>query len=224
MHHNDNYSDDTNLVETAVNSALKGKWDVAVVANKKLIKIDPNDTEALNRLARAYCESGEISLAKKTSLKVIKIDHNNQIAIKAIDKYKKYQANKSTKDHVDDQSINASDFIEESGITKQTNLINISSTSVISSLDAGDEVKIVPNGHRLAVTTLANKYIGRLPDDLSAIIKKLIKNNYKYRVLIKSVTKDEVKIFIKETQRGKGFENTKSFPKELLESFGEFTS
>lgn len=224
MHHSDNYSDDNSLVETAVNSALKGKWDIAVLANKKLIRLDPSDTEALNRLAKAYCECGEIPLAKKTSLKVIKIDHSNQIAIKAIDKYKRFQQDKPDRDIIDDKNVNASDFIEESGVTKQTNLINISSTSVTSSLDSGDEVKIVPNGHRLAVTTLANKYIGRLPDDLSAIIKKLLKNNYKYKVLIKSVAKNEVKIFIKEIQRGKGFENTKSFPMEPLESFGEFSS
>lgn len=210
---------DNDLSEIAINSALKGKWDVAITANKKLVKLDTNDTEALNRLARAYCENGDLTLAKKASLKVLKLDSSDQIAIKALEKYKQSLPLRGKKIN----KIVASDFIEESGTTKQTNLINVSSIGVVSSLDSGDEVKLIPNGHRVAVTTLNNKYIGRLPDDLSAILKKLIKNNYKYRVLIKSVSKNEVKVFIKEVQRGKGFENAKSFPNELLESFDEFS-
>lgn len=219
---------DNNLIESAINSALRGDWKQAILTNKKLFKLDPNDTDALNRLAKAYCENGEINLAKKTTLLTLKIDPNDQIALKALDKYKNSLNSKNKEIKNNKQSINqimaGLDFIEESGTTKQTHLINVSKTGVISTLSTGDEVKLIPNGHRVAVNTLNNKYIGRLPDDLSAIIKKLVKNKYKYKTLIKSISKDGVKIFIREVQKGNGFENVKSFPKEISESFSEFSS
>lgn len=208
-----------NLVDTAINCALNCKWKEAIEANKEILKNNPEDTEALNRLARAYCECGDLLLAKKTSAKTLKIDPNDQIALKALEKYKK-RSNKIN----DDQNIKASDFIEESGTTRQANLINIAQTNVVSSLDSGDEVIIDAHSHRVAITTLDKKYIGRLTDDLSAIIKKLIARKYQFRVLIKSASKDAVKIFIKEVKRGKGYENVKSFPNEISESFSELSS
>lgn len=208
-----------NLVDTAISCALSCKWNEAIEANKEILKHNPEDTEALNRLARAYCECGELELAKKTSTKSLKIDPDDQIALKALEKYKK----RSTKVS-DDQNIKASDFIEESGTTKQASLINIAQTNVVSSLDSGDEVLIDAHSHRVAITTLDKKYVGRLTDDLSAIVKKLIARKYQFRVLIKSASKEAVKIFIKEVRRGKGYESVKSFPNEVSESFSEFSS
>lgn len=213
---------DTNLTDTAINLALKCKWIEAIEVNKKILKIDPDDIDALNRLARCYCELGKIKLAKETSLKICKLDPNNSIANKALEKYKKFNVGENK--IREDQNALASDFIEEPGTTKQTHLINLSSGNTISSLDSGDEVKMIPNGHRVAITTKDDKYIGRLPDDMSAVLKKLLKHNYKYKVLIKSASKDSVKIFIKEIKRGLGCEHVKSFPQDMSESFSEFTS
>ena len=217
---------DNNLVEQAINSALKCNWAEAIKANKAILLEDPEDTEALNRLARAYCESGNIKKAKKTSLKVLEIDLLNKIAEKALIKYK--SAKKSNIPGF--TSANASDFIgakalnfiEEVGTTKQTGLLNLCSDDLISSLDSGDEVFLSTHTHRVTITTKGRKYIGKLPDDLSARLRQLSKNGYKYKVLIKSADKEAVKIFIKETERGKGYENIQSFPRETSESISEF--
>ena len=208
---------DTNLQETAINAALKCNWDEAIIANKKILSEELDDVEALNRLARAYYESGGTAKAKKTTLKVLKIDPINNIAQKALEKYK------TTKDAVtrNDQNVSASDFIEEIGTTKQTSLFNLCSIDTISSLDSGDEVFLSTHTHRVTVTNKGKKYLGKLPDDLSARLRLLTKNGYKYRVLIMSANKDCIKIFIKELTRGKGYESMHSFPRDPLESIGE---
>ncbi len=201
--------------ELAISSALKCDWKSAIEANKQVLKEEPNDIEALNRLARAYYESGNTKEAKKISLKVLEIEPSNKIAEKAIERYKK---NKKTGLINEEHNVNVSDFIEEVGTTKQTNLLYLCANDVISTLDSGDEVLLVTHSHRVSVTTNKNKYLGKLPDDLSAKIRNLIKKGYKYKALVKSTENCCIKIIIKETKRGKGFENTQSFPRESSES------
>ena len=212
---------DQNLVSKAINLALKSNWNDAIKANKQIIENDLSDIEALNRLAKAYYETGNIKLAKKTSLAVLKVEPTNKISLKALDKYQKNNADFNSGSG---QNINISDFIEEVGITKQATLINLCSKKLISLLDSGDEVFLSTHSHRVSVTTKENRYIGRLPDDLSAKLKALCKNGYKYRVLIKSADHNYIKILIKEVERGKNFENVQSFPHDTSEPISEFNS
>jgi hypothetical protein len=68
------------------------------------------------------------------------------------------------------------------------------------------------------------KYIGRLPDDLSARIKKLVALENKYEALIKSIDpQSQVKIFIREVAKGKKAAQIISFPGDKLE-YVSFTS
>lgn len=210
-----------NLAQTAINSALKCDWSEAIKINKILLSQDKNDIEALNRLARAYFESGDIKRAKSTSLKVLKIEPSNKIAEKAVEKYQKVNLNNHK---TNGQNINASDFIEEMGTTKITQLLNLCSENIISSLDSGDEVFLSTHSHRVTVITHDKKYIGKLPDDLSARLRLLTKEGYEYRVIIMSANKENIKIIIKETKKGRGYEKINSFPVEVSEPIGEFAS
>ncbi|MEK7168707.1 MAG: hypothetical protein AAB778_01730 [Patescibacteria group bacterium] len=212
---------DINLSDQAIQSALKCDWKSAIKINKLILADDPNDIEALNRLARAYYESGDRSNAKKVSTKVLSIDKGNNIAKKALQKYK---GNKKALAGSLGQHINASDYIEETGTTKQVVLLNRCSEETLSTLDSGDEVILLTHSHRVTVSTLNHKYIGKIPDDLSARLRKLTKSGYKYKVIIKSTNDNCIKVIIKEIERGKGFENVQSFPRELSESLSEFSS
>lgn len=217
-----------NLAQTAINSALKCDWSEAVKINKILLSQDKNDIEALNRLARAYFESRDIKKAKSTSLKVLKIEPSNKIAEKAVEKYKRSLPLRDKRSlplrGKKANSLVASDFIEEIGTTKQTQLLNLCSENIISSLDSGDEVFLSTHSHRVTVTTHDKKYIGKLPDDLSARLRSLTKEGYEYKVVIKSASKECVKIIIKEIKKGKGHEKINSFPVEISEPIGEFAS
>ncbi len=200
---------DSNLSDLAITQALNGEWLNAVKTNKEILKLTPDETEALNRLARAYFESGDNKNAKKTSLKVLKIDPQNSIALKAINKYG-LSSLKLTKKN-EHKNVNASDFIEEAGTSKHTELLNICSNDLISTLSPGEELLLLAHSHKVSITTQNNKYLGRVPDDLAAKLRMLIKKGYKFKVIVKSADNKCIKVIIKEAKRGKGYETKKSF-------------
>lgn len=206
-----------NLQDLAISQALKGQWQEAVITNKKILQETPDDVDALNRLARAYFECGDTTNAKKSVVKVLKIDHGNSIASKALSKYEMIKDNKSLKENKHG-NIKTSDFIEEAGTTKHTDLLNICSKDLLSTLSPGDELMLTTHSHKVSVVNQNNKYVGKVPDDLSAKLRKLTKNGYKFKVVVKSVDEKCIKIIIRETNRGKGYESVKPFINDNLES------
>lgn len=204
---------DTSATQKAVSLALSGKWNEASLANLEILKENPNDTEALCRLSRAYFELGKISKAKETTNKVLKIDPTNQIALKFIEKIK-VAKNSDTPS----MSINCTEsFLEEPGKTKIIELMNLGDPENFVNLDPGEEVKMATYSHRVSVTTKDGKYIGRLPDDIAARLKFLIKKGNKYQVLVKSVNSKEIAVFARELERGSGVDGSPSFPPEKIE-------
>lgn len=203
---------DTSAVQTAVNLALSGKWSEAIDANLGILENNPNDTEALCRLARAYAEIGKISEARETTNKVLKVDPVNQIALKFVEKLKLAKSS----NFLSIPSCNES-FLEEPGKTKLIKLMNLGETENFIDIDPGDEVKLVPYSHKVAITTLSKKYVGRLPDDISARLKYLMKEGNKYQVLVKSVNSKEVTIFIRELAKGPDVDGIPSFPPEKID-------
>jgi len=108
-------------------------------------------------------------------------------------------------------------FLEEPGKTKIVSLLHLGdSKKVLANLDSGDEVVFKLGNHRISVCTLNKKYIGRLPDDLSVSLIKLIKRGNEYQVFVKSSKPQEIKVFIRETKRVKELENIPSFSSEKI--------
>lgn len=214
---------DISLAQKAINLALLGDWGVAVTANLELLKINNNDIDALNRLARAYAETGKLDLAKNTSLKALKIDPVNSIALKCLEKWKmvKGSLNKDTTGHseplVHENFISHENFIEESGKTKLVTLLHPGDNNVLVNCDSGDEVKLDTHPHSISVTTLSGKYIGKLPDDIAARLRNLIKGGNKYQAIVKSIKSKDVTLFIKETEKGPKITNETSFPTEKID-------
>ena len=204
---------DTDLARIAINLALSGSWKEASLVNKKIIGANPKDIDALNRLARAQAELGEVSHAKKTTVKVLKLDPFNSIAMKSLKKWKGLKSGETQKGTILPTQL----FLEEPGRTRIVPLLNTADTNLLARLDAGDEVSINPRSHRISVLSQDGKYLGRLPDDLSARVRKLINHGYQYRIVVKSIEDREIKIFIREVKRPKEFEDLNSFPAEKLE-------
>ena len=59
---------------------MEGRWDEAIVANKSIIEIFPNDINAYNRLGKALTEVGLYSQAREAYSEALKIDPKNSIA------------------------------------------------------------------------------------------------------------------------------------------------
>lgn len=183
---------DPELAQRAIAAALNGDWQQAVKVNTQILHIEPHNVDALNRIARAYCETGNVEKAKRTSKKVLKIDPFNGIACKCLKKWERAsQTNGAT------SKTGPLAFLEEPGKTKIVKLINLGDSKIIANLDCGDEVKLTPHSHSVSVTTFTGKYVGKVPDDLAIRLINLMKNGGKYQTLIKVAEPEGVKVFIR---------------------------
>lgn len=207
------------LAQQAIYNALSCEWVKAVNVNEEILKENPSDVDALNRLARAQAELGKFKKARETAKKVVKLDPFNTIALKSISKWKNMQKG----ENYPSSPTKAQIFLEEPGKTKIISLLHLGSVKILASLDAGDEVFLNTHSHRVSVTLPDGKYIGRLPDNLSAHLRKLIKMGNDYQIFIKSVTFSEVKVFIRETNRSPKLTDIPSFSSEKID-YISFTS
>jgi hypothetical protein len=200
--------------QKAIKLALAGEWEKAIKVNKKILKETPKDTDALNRLARAYAEVGNLKKAKETAKKVLKIDPFNNIAQKALSKWK------SLKKSGDKSQVasSAEAFLEEPGKTKIVSLLHLGAPKTLAGLDTGDELKLNTHKHRVSVTTQDGKYVGRLADDISARLRELVRYGNEYQVLVKSIDPQEsVKVFIREIKRSPKLSDIPSFSTEKID-------
>lgn len=206
--------------QKAVSAALNGNWELALKLNKEIVKKEKDDLDALNRLARAHAELGDIKKAKFFSNKVLKIDPSNQIASKSLDKWKLLKASNGASKKV--TTIFSNMFLEEPGKTKIVKLLDIGDENLMASIDAGDEVQISCKKHRVSMLTKDNKYVGRLPDDIASRIRNFIKIGNKYIALVKKADKKEVLILLRETSRSPKIKDIPTFSTEKA-GYASFT-
>jgi tetratricopeptide (TPR) repeat protein len=76
------------LKNQAIQTALEGNWQEAITINKSLIHENPEDIDALNRLALAYTIMGKLREAKSTYQKVLVLDPLHPIALRNLKRLK----------------------------------------------------------------------------------------------------------------------------------------
>lgn len=204
---------DKSSAQLAIAYAIKGDWKEAKNANLLILKKDPKDIDALTRLAKAYFELGNLISAKSTIKKALKIDPYHPIALKCYDKWK----NLKSVDKGSASQLPAEMFLEEPGKTKIVHLIHPCDKSVIAKLNCGDMVSENLNGRRIGITTSSGTYIGKLPDDISIKLKKMMKIGFKYIYAIKSIDGSEITIFIRETFRPPHYTSKASFTSDKID-------
>ncbi len=199
------------LKDQAIQAMLLGDWQHATHLNKSLLRQDPQNIDALNRLAYAFVALGRIQEAKATYRKVLKLDTLNTIAIRNIKKLSDLSYRKIIKNGQGSLNYVNNSFIEESGKTKIISLVNLAPIKIIALLTSGQNVTISIKRSRIFVQNLNKEYLGMLPDDIGKRLIKLIKGGNQYDAYIKSVNEHNVMIFIKEIKRATRYKDHPSF-------------
>lgn len=197
----------TSLQTQAINTALTGDWAEAVKLNKSLVKDNPSDVDALNRLAFAFSVLGKAKEAKLNYQKVLKIDPLNSIALRNI---KRIPASSPAGDGNGNGYRLSNIFLEEPGKTKIVELLNIAPLEIINMLQTGQNLTL--SIKRLKIFVLfGNKYVGMLPDDIGKRLIKFIEAGNTYEAYTKSASGKILIIFIKETKRVSKYKDQPSF-------------
>jgi len=205
------------FTSAAIQAALYNNWKDARLFNEEILAKNPNDVDALNRLAYAYLQLGKIKEDKRHYKKVITLDSYNQIAKKNLLKLNQYK--KITTNTIPNGSspLHPDFFLEEPGRTKTITLINIAPFSLLSSLTIGKEVFLSAKRHTIEVRDINKAYLGALPDDISYRLIRCLKAGNTYTIFIKNVSKNTITVFVKELKRGARLKNQPSFVPQLTD-------
>lgn len=193
----------------AISAALNQDWTRAIEINAILLKDDKNNISLLNRLGYAYMQSGQMTKAKTTFQKVIKLDEYNQIAQKNLSKLNNVRQKDVLK--VPKKEMRPMSFLEEPGKTKIIECVNAAPMKILSTIFPGEEVELKARNHTVEVRSADNTYLAALPDDLSFRLIKFLAVGNTYQALVKGISKNSVILFIRELSRGKRFANQPSF-------------
>lgn len=209
--------------QQAIQLSLQGKWKEAIQLNLSILKSEPKNIDALNRLGRAYQEVGLKTAAGNCYLKVLKIDKFNSIATRNLQLVKTAKATRSPSSLADKTPLPLTMFLEEPGVTKTVCLTRLGDPKAISSLHPGNTIQIVSRQHTVCAISNRGTYVGRLPDDISSRMRTLLAAGNKYASWIRTIDPKNVKIFIRETFRSTKYQNTPSFPLTEKLTYAAFT-
>jgi len=188
--------------QQAIAASLNGDWETAVALNRALIEEDEEDISALNRLANALYCLGDTKTAKATADKTLRLDPDNAIAQRILEKTKQVkQGNKSPNQP---QLACAGDFIAPPGRSKIVELTRV--TAAAAYLLPGESVSLEPHQHSVAVLTTQKETVGRLPDNISPIVERCLNRGDRYRACVKSVApNNKVSVFFRIDSQEKVF-------------------
>ncbi|MDO8573935.1 MAG: tetratricopeptide repeat protein [Candidatus Daviesbacteria bacterium] len=214
--------------QKAIDAALNAEWELALKLNRQIVKLDPQNIDALNRLAKAHLELGKTNLAKKYYSEVTKIDPYNPIALKNLKIIKSSKHCKgATFTACAKTRLSPSLFLQEPGKTKMVSLLKVAEPQKLSQAFCGMQVEMAIKNRKITVVDANGSYLGVLPDDISHHILRLFKGGNKYELFVKAVRVNSLSVIIKETFRSKKFKNQPSFleyaegssPSNIITSF-----
>lgn len=203
----------SNLTRNAIDAALDCRWEDARKLNRQIIKLDPQNVDALNRQAHIFMEMGRYNLAKKYYCGVIKIDPYNPIALKNLKILKSFKPNGPAEpNHINGQTkLSPLLFLQEPGKTKLVNLLKVAEPQKLSKAFCGMKVDMVIKNRKITIVDSNANYLGVLPDDICHHLLRLLRGGNKYDLFIKSIRVNTLSVLIKETHRSKRFKNQPSF-------------
>lgn len=192
--------------DDAISAALKQDWKQAVSINLQLLEQNKDDIDALNRIGFAYLHLGKLKDAKNFFEKVIALDQYNSIAQRNLQKLK-------NKGQTETNGILVSPmmFLEEPGKTKVIACVNLAPATTLASVRCGQEVKMKPKKHTIEIRDDNNIYLAALPDDVSFKLNKFLIGGNEYSIIVRSVEKNALSVFIRELSRGTLFADQPSF-------------
>lgn len=216
------------LPERAIALAMQNRWSEAAEVNRKIIELYPTDADAYNRLGKALMEMGRYKDALNTYKRAIELDPNNQIAKKNVErlvhladrvisaKPEAVRPQGSPSPAQQTERINPNIFIEETGKTGLTNLINMGERDVLIKLTAGDRVELKVNGSTVEVYDEQGQLVGMVETKLAKRLSGMMEAGNRYTAAVTTVSDRSITIIIRETYQHPTQRGKLSFPSKAL--------
>ena len=210
------------LTETAIRLATQGKWEEAIATNRELIELFNQDVDAYNRLGKALMELGRFREAREAYAESVRIDPNNSIAKKNLVRLETLaealpEEGEGTRERVDPRI-----FIEETGKTGHTRLVNLADAATIARLTTGDQVYFQIDNNTLKVVSSRGERLGEIEPRRALRLISLMNGGNEYAAAITSLAEDQVSIIIKEMYQHPAQAGRVSFPAKAGDGFRSY--
>jgi len=186
------------LTEQAIKMALESQWAEAAAINRQLLSAFPRDLSTLNRLGKALIELGQYAEAKDAYTEALTVDPTNGIARKNLDRLAQL-GDGGANDHTSHERIDPRLFIEETGKTGFTNLVELAPKAILARLAAGDQVTLQREGSLLYALNGAGQRIGRIEARLASRLIKFMDGGNQYAAGIAELHDRAVRLIVRET-------------------------
>ncbi len=201
------------LVDQAIKLALQSQWEEAVATNRTLLSQFPHDPEALNRLGKALSELGQYAEAKKAYAEALEINPANTIARKNLERLS--HLGNEAENHVPPAATERIDprlFIEETGKTGFTKLVNLAPPEELAKLTSGDQVYFHVDGRTLLVRNARGEDIGQVEPRLANRLINFMDGGNQYAAAITDLNEHQVRIIVRETYQHPNMLGRVTFP------------
>ena len=199
--------------DLAIQQAQEGQWVDAVVTNKNILNIFPYEPDAYNRLGKALSELGQFVEARQAYAQTLKYSPKNTIAKKNLNRLAQLQE-EPVQLHSGAERIDPRLFIEETGKTGLTDLINIASANALAKVGVGDRVQLYVTGHTLLVRNAAGEDIGQVETRLANRLINFMEGGNRYAAAILAMENGQVRLMIREEYQHPGMFGKVSFPSQ----------
>jgi tetratricopeptide (TPR) repeat protein len=199
--------------ELAIKQAGNSQWEEAVLTNKSILQLFPTEPDAYNRLGKAYSELGQYGEAREAYSQTLIYSPKNTIARKNLDRLALLQES-SVEIHLGSGHIDPQLFIEETGKTGVTELINLAQASILARVAVGDKVQLHQIGHSILVRNSANEDIGQIEPRLANRLINFMEGGNRYAAAILAMEHGQVRLIIREEYQHPSMFGKVSFPSQ----------
>ncbi|MBM4405083.1 MAG: tetratricopeptide repeat protein [Chloroflexi bacterium] len=205
----------------AIDLAMASKWDEAIAVNRAILSDFHDDIEALNRLGKALSETGKLGEARECFNKVLAHSPGNSIAKKNLERLGLVKQSKAVA-KTQQTRVPPSFFIEETGKTGVTTLMDKAAAGILAQISAGEQVTLERDGNRLTVTNANGEYLGTVNPKIGLRLVNMMKGGNRYAAAIAGITGQEIKVFIKESYQHPNLRGKPSFSRKGMEEIRPF--
>ena len=196
--------------EKAIQLAMQSRWEEAATLNREMLELFPNDVDTYNRLGKSLLELGRYGEAREAYGQAFKLDPTSTIAQKNIQRLEKLIEEEAPAPPP--TAIDPRIFIEESGRTAVTTLVDLGRPEDLAKLTAGDQLKLEVVGSAVKVLDLGDNVIGQIEPKLGQRVIRLLEMGNRYSAAVTSTDEQSVKVILREAHRDPSMGTRPSFP------------
>jgi tetratricopeptide (TPR) repeat protein len=206
--------------EKAIQLAMQNKWQEAADLNRQILEAFPEDVDTLNRLGKALMELGKYADARDQYQRASKLDPSNGIAAKNLVRLTKLAEEAGSSPMVavpQGRTVDPSLFIEESGKTAVTDLVDRARFQTIATLAPGDKLTLRVEDSAVRVIGPGDVQVGQLEPKIAQRVLRLVAAGNRYSAAITSIDDHHVRIILREEYRDPSMRSRPSFPTQAPE-------